>query len=66
MDHEGSVCPEPLSSHGLCYAAIVFSHVADVVSLGIHYYVAIGLLEAKEDIHHLDLPLNHDARLLEK
>lgn len=44
----------------------MFSHIADVVSLRIQDHITIGLLEAEKDIHHLDLPLDHNAGLLEQ
>ena len=52
---------EPLSAHCLRNSPIVFCHVSDMVAVRIQDHVFIGLLKAEEDVHHLNLPLNHYA-----
>jgi hypothetical protein len=65
MCGEWSMCPECLSTQRLSKAAIMLGHVSHVISMRIHNDVSICLLEAKENVHHLDLPLYNEARLRE-
>ena len=44
----------------------MLGHVAYMIALWVHDHVSVGLLEAEEDVHHLNLALDHDARLLEE
>jgi hypothetical protein len=50
---------EPLPPHCSSESTIVLSHKSNLVSKRVQNDISIGLLEAKEDVHHLDLPL-HD------
>ena len=58
---KSSVGTKPLSGHCLRYAPIMFCHVSYMVAVRIQDHVFVGLLKAEEDIHHFNLPLNHDA-----
>ena len=52
---------KPLSAHGFRDAAVVLSHIPNVVAMRIQDYVFVGLFKAEEDVHHFDLPLYHNA-----
>ena len=63
---EGSVSSEPLPAHRFPQAAIMLCHISNVFALSVHYHVSVGLLKAKEQIHHLNLPLHDKARVCEE
>lgn len=60
---ERSVGAEPLSAHGFGNASIMFSHVANMVAVRIKNDISVCLFETKENVHHLNLPLHHNAGL---
>jgi hypothetical protein len=61
MCRKGSVRPEPLSAHRFAKPAVMFCHVSNQVTLRVHDYVSICLLEAQEQVHHLNLSLYDQA-----
>jgi hypothetical protein len=55
--------PQPLPSHHLTESPIVLGHVANMIAMRIHDDISIGLFESQEHVHHLYLPLYHQARV---
>ena len=58
--------PEPLPADGAAEAAVVFRHVANVLAGGGEDGVAVCLLEAEEEVQHLDLALDDEGGLGEE
>jgi hypothetical protein len=44
---------------------VALCKVAHVVTVRVHHYIAVGLLEAHEHIHHLELALDDNGRVVE-
>lgn len=63
---EASVRLEHLPRHGVAYAMLLLCEISNVVSVRIHDDIAIRLLKAHEDIHHLQLPLDDEGRVIEE
>lgn len=57
---------EHLPGHRVPKPVVPLGKVADVIAVGIHDDVAICLLEAHEHIHHLELALHDEGRVVEE
>jgi hypothetical protein len=60
------VCFEHLPCDRAAYAVILLGEVPDMVAGGVHDDVPVRLLEAHEYVHHLELPLDDEGRVIEE
>lgn len=57
------VCTEHLSRNCFANAMVLFRQETNMIPSRVHQYVFIGLLEAHQDIHHLQLSLHDNRRV---
>lgn len=63
MSSETSVRAQHLPCHGPPHRIILLCHKPDMIPLRVQYDIFIRLLEAKHNVHQLQLPLYNDARI---
>lgn len=61
MCHETAMRPERLSRHHVHHALLLLRHIANMIAVGIHDDVLVGLFKTNHHIHELQLPLHHQT-----
>lgn len=66
VGRETSMCLEHLACHCVTHAVFLLRQISNVISMGVHDDIAIGLLEPHENVHHLELALDDQGGIVEQ